>query len=509
MPAPSASTPLSPSAARRHGGVLGWMLDGMDAMLYAFALPRIAAEFRLGGVAAGSLAAMTLLSAALGGVLFGWLADRIGRARALLFSVLLYALCTAGSATAASLPAFLAWRLFFGPGPGGEWAAGAILVAESVPSERRARALGWVQSGWAVGYALAALLSTVVLSRWGWRTLFLFGASPALLALWIRLRVPEPAAWQALRPTDTARSSGAAAARGFWRCCATATPTGAVGDAAVVGADVRLLGPVHLDSQLSFDAADRRRTRAVVGARAVASCCRCRPERSWATSPLAGLRISTDGVRSSQGYVLAAALAVPLFVGGRARQRRCGSWHRSWALLAMATSASLACSSLSCSRWAIRGSAGGFCYNAGKALSAVSPPLVGFWPSAWAWGGPSRCSRRCTSWGAAHLGPARDARRGAVMTARFCPPQPVADHALRLVLASTDGPQVLTRQRPRRCGLRSALSAEPLDGVRELVPGYASILICCEPLRVDPEALSQAIVERLSQAARRRPRRRG
>lgn len=88
------------------------------------------------------------------------------------------------------------------------------------------------------------------------------------------------------------------------------------------------------------------------------------------------------------------------------------------------------------------------------------------------------------------------------MTARFLPPQPVADHALRLVLASTDGPQVPSEAATEavRAAL-IALSAERLDGVRELVPGYASILVCFEPLRVDPDALSQAIVERLSLAA--------
>ncbi len=379
MPAPPVSTPLSPSARRAvTAAFLGWMLDGMDAMLYAFALPRIAAEFRLGGVAAGSLAAMTLLSAALGGVLFGWLADRIGRARALLFSVLLYALCTAGTATAASLPAFLAWRLFLGLGLGGEWAAGAILVAESVPSERRARALGWVQSGWAVGYALAALLSTFVLPRWGWRTLFLFGASPALLALWIRLRVPEPTAWQALRPTDTARSSGNAAAPGLWallrpplhRRVLLATLLSSVLMCAYWGLFTWI--PSYLATP---------RTAGGPGLSSVRALSFLLPMQAGAFLGYVAFGWLADiyGRRPVfSGYVLAAALAVPLFVGGA------GSPTALWVLAPILGFAGHGYFSVfgvlvaELFPVAIRGSAGGFCYNAGKALSAVSPPLVGF-----------------------------------------------------------------------------------------------------------------------------------
>lgn len=130
---------------------LGWALDGMDSMLYAFALGAIQHELSLSGAAAGALASVTLLSSAVGGVLFGVLADRIGRARALQIAVLAYSLCTAATATAHSIYELVLWRALLGLGLGGEWSAGAALVAESVPAHRRGQALGLVQSGWAVG----------------------------------------------------------------------------------------------------------------------------------------------------------------------------------------------------------------------------------------------------------------------------------------------------------------------------------------------------------------------
>ncbi|MFO0577519.1 MAG: MFS transporter [Polyangia bacterium] len=207
---PAASPPPSPflslsrelTPAQRRAlwaAALGWALDGMDAMLYAFALSAIQREFELSSGTAGALASVTLVCSAVGGVLFGVLADRLGRARALMLAVLAYSLCTAATATARSLPELVLWRALLGLGLGGEWSAGAVLVAESVPAHRRGQALGLVQSGWAVGYALAALVAALVLPRWGWRALFLVGVSPALLAAWVRARVEEPAAWRAAR----------------------------------------------------------------------------------------------------------------------------------------------------------------------------------------------------------------------------------------------------------------------------------------------------------------------
>jgi len=174
----------------------GWMLDAMDVMLFTFALNAIRAEFALSGAQAGGIAAASLLASAAGGALFGFLADRYGRTRALCWSILLYSGATALTATSASAGQMVFWRALLGLGLGGEWSAGAVLVAETWPAEHRGKAIGLMQSGWAVGYLLAAVLAGVALPVWGWRVLFAAGAAPALLVFWIRRRIPEPAAWR-------------------------------------------------------------------------------------------------------------------------------------------------------------------------------------------------------------------------------------------------------------------------------------------------------------------------
>lgn len=171
------------------------MLDGMDVMLYALALTAIKNEFGITATQSGLIASATLLASAFGGMAFGVLADRIGRVRALSISILLYSLCTALCATSRSLEALIFWRLLVGIGMGGEWAAGSVLIAETWEPKQRGRAIGVMQSGWAIGYILAALLAAAIIPKWGWRPLFVVGAAPALVVLWIRSSVPEPKAW--------------------------------------------------------------------------------------------------------------------------------------------------------------------------------------------------------------------------------------------------------------------------------------------------------------------------
>jgi len=168
-----------------------WMLDAMDVMLYAFALTAIRDEFHLSSAAAGAMASATLLASAFGGVLFGVLADRIGRARALVYAILIYSGFTGLTATATGVAALLVWRTLVGTGMGGVWSAGSVLVAESWPAEHRGKAAGLMQSGWAIGYILAALLAAAVMPRWGWRPLFVVGVAPALLAVWVLSNVRE------------------------------------------------------------------------------------------------------------------------------------------------------------------------------------------------------------------------------------------------------------------------------------------------------------------------------
>ncbi len=177
----------------------GWMLDAMDVMLYAFALGAIRTEFGLTAVQAGGLASVTLLSSAFGGIGFGVLADRYGRARMLQVAILTYSVFTALTATAGSVAMLVLWRTLVGIGLGGEWSAGSVLVAETWPSAHRGKAIGIMQSGWAVGYILAAVLAALIIPLWGWRPLFVVGILPGLLAFWIRRNVAEPAQWKPQR----------------------------------------------------------------------------------------------------------------------------------------------------------------------------------------------------------------------------------------------------------------------------------------------------------------------
>jgi MFS family permease len=186
--------------------MLGWGLDGMDIMLYAFALTAIQREFGLTSAEAGGLASVTLLASGLGGLLFGYLADRIGRARALVYSILTYSIFTALTATSHSVYELILWRTLVGIGLGGEWAAGSVLVAEEWPAQHRGKAVGLVQSSWALGYIAAALLASVVLPIWNWRILFVVGIAPAVVTLWVRRNVPEPEIWSQSKTTNRTHS---------------------------------------------------------------------------------------------------------------------------------------------------------------------------------------------------------------------------------------------------------------------------------------------------------------
>ena len=124
-------------------------------------------------------------------MLFGWLSDRYGRARALRWSILAFSAVTGLTATADSLPELVFWRALAGIGLGGEWAAGSVLVAETWPAAHRGKAIGLMQSAWAIGYMLAAVLAAAILPDWGWRPLFVAGLLPAAATLWMRRGWPS------------------------------------------------------------------------------------------------------------------------------------------------------------------------------------------------------------------------------------------------------------------------------------------------------------------------------
>jgi MFS family permease len=175
---------------------LGWALDAFDAMLYALVLTLLMRDLRMDKTTAGLLGTLTLLASGAGGILFGFFADRIGRKRALMASILTYSICSFASGLATSVAVLAAARFVLGLGMGGEWNTGATLVAETWPTEVRAKAISLVQSSWAFGFAAAAIVAGPVARYFGWRAVFFVGIFPALLTLWIRRGVPESTMWQ-------------------------------------------------------------------------------------------------------------------------------------------------------------------------------------------------------------------------------------------------------------------------------------------------------------------------
>ena len=201
----------TPEARRAlTAGMLGWMLDAFDVMLFALVLPAVSTDLGLSKAEGGLLGSVTLIAGAAGGVGFGWIADRYGRRRAMMLSVALYSVFTATCGLAASLGAFVVYRVLLGFGMGGEWSSGAALVSESWPSEHRGKALGFMQSGWAIGYALAAFVAGLVQPAFGWRAVFFVGVLPAFFTLWVQREVREPEIWLAShgagRRTDAGRT---------------------------------------------------------------------------------------------------------------------------------------------------------------------------------------------------------------------------------------------------------------------------------------------------------------
>lgn len=200
--------PRDVSAAERAtliAGGFGWMLDAMDVMLYSIVLAYLIPALGISKSTGGLLNSLTLIASAIGGLLFGVVADRIGRKRALMLSIGVYSVSSLACGFSQSVTQLAVFRFVLGLGMGGEWATGAALIAETWRAEHRGKALGVMQSAYAIGEGLAALVVMLVYPRLGWRAVFFFGAAPALLVLWIQRRVPEPELWtrRKSRTTET------------------------------------------------------------------------------------------------------------------------------------------------------------------------------------------------------------------------------------------------------------------------------------------------------------------
>jgi MFS family permease len=204
----------------------GWALDAYNQMTVGFVLPAVTAAFALSSAQAGLLGSVGMVTSAVGGALAGALADAVGRVRVLILSIASYAIFTLLAGCAQSYEQLLVFLTLQGLGFGGEWAAGAVLVAEYAQATQRGRVVGAVQSAWSIGYAGVLIANTLVFSlaapELAWRIMFWLGAVPAVVLLWVRTRVQESPVYRA-EVAGRGAGTGRAGAKP-----ASATPCGAL-----------------------------------------------------------------------------------------------------------------------------------------------------------------------------------------------------------------------------------------------------------------------------------------
>lgn len=207
------------TVTQRHtvfASFLGWTLDAFDYFLLTFVIVGVAKEFHsdTGHVITGLF--LTLAARPLGALLFGRLADRYGRRPILMLDVILFSVFELATAFSTSLTMLLVLRFLFGIAMGGEWGIGASLAMESIPAKSRGLVSGLLQSGYPVGFFLGALVNWLLVDHIGWRGLFVVGAAPALLVLYIRRSVPESEVWQQERAAQEKKGL-LESMRGHWK----------------------------------------------------------------------------------------------------------------------------------------------------------------------------------------------------------------------------------------------------------------------------------------------------
>lgn len=199
---PSASA----SSGARHAvlaGFLGWTLDAFDFFVVVFLMDRLAAQFGVSKAEIVGTLTATLAMRPVGALIFGLLADRYGRRIPLMANVIYFSVIELLCGFSPNFTFFLVMRALYGIGMGGEWGVGASLAMEAAPVRWRGVLSGILQSGYPIGYFLAALAARFLLPVWGWRPMFWVGALPAALALYIRMKVPESEAWKQHRAPST------------------------------------------------------------------------------------------------------------------------------------------------------------------------------------------------------------------------------------------------------------------------------------------------------------------
>jgi benzoate transport len=174
------------------GSALGYAMDGFDLLILGFVLRFIAVDLHLTPAQGASFVTATLIGAVIGGLVFGMLADRLGRVRILTWTIVLFAVFTGLCAFSQGYWDLLTYRTIAGIGLGGEFGIGMALVAESWPADKRGRASSYVGLGWQLGVLAAAIFTPILLPIIGWRGMFAIGVFPALVAFFIRRSLHEP-----------------------------------------------------------------------------------------------------------------------------------------------------------------------------------------------------------------------------------------------------------------------------------------------------------------------------
>jgi SHS family lactate transporter-like MFS transporter len=185
---------------------LGWALDAFDFFILIFCVNALATQFQTKVSAITEAIFLTLAMRPVGAFLFGLMADRFGRRPTLMADIIAYSVFELASAFAPSLKVFLIMRAFFGIAMGGEWGVGAALAFETLPAEGRGFFSGLLQEGYVVGYLMAALVYGTLFNIVGWRGMFMIGALPAFLVIYIRTKVDESPAWLQGRVSRNAES---------------------------------------------------------------------------------------------------------------------------------------------------------------------------------------------------------------------------------------------------------------------------------------------------------------
>jgi MFS transporter, SHS family, lactate transporter len=203
---PPVPLPANRPKASHHAvlaGFLGWTLDAFDFFVVVFLFDTLAQQFGVTKKEIVLTTTATLAMRPLGALIFGLLADRYGRRIPLMANVIYFSVIELACGFAPNFTGFLILRALFGIGMGGEWGVGASLAMEAAPAKWRGVLSGILQSGYSIGYLLAAIAARFLLPMWGWRPMFWIGALPALLALYIRTKVPESEAWKQHRAKTT------------------------------------------------------------------------------------------------------------------------------------------------------------------------------------------------------------------------------------------------------------------------------------------------------------------